>query len=151
MEIFPLDIKKQDLLNIINNININFSMYPTLNSWNKKENVPLLDTDRKRNYRTIITEAAKEKPNFDGKYRIVEFGYGTSAQYFFIIDLNNGKVFEGIPSTSGIKYTNDSSLIIINPMENLLQIWDDIIPSWEIIRYLKWEGETFKELLIIEH
>jgi hypothetical protein len=51
--------------------------------------IPILDTLNKRNYRTIITNASKQYPNFDEKYRIVEFGYGSGAQMFFIIDLNN--------------------------------------------------------------
>jgi hypothetical protein len=146
------DINYQVLFLIIENINIDFSHFPTISRWNRTPCTPILDTPSKINYRTIITEESKKEPNFDGKYRIVEFGYGSGAQYFFIIDLNNGNVYEGIPSTHGIKYTNDSSLIIINDPDVILgnwNSWGEDIPNWVIIEYILWEDNMFKKLLIV--
>jgi len=137
---------------IVNNVNLDFSQFPTMNKWNRDECVPILDNEIKRNYRTIITDASKKEPNFAGKYRIIEFGYGSSAQCFFIIDLNNGNVYEGYPSTHGIKYTVDSYMIIINDPEVVLETWDgwaESMPKWVVIEYLLWADYQFKKLLII--
>ena len=150
--IFPNDINYDTLSLIINNIHLDFSMFPTKNIWNGNEVSPILDTSQKRNYRTIITEASKLEPNFDGKYRIITFGYGSGAQYFFIIDLNNGNIYEGIPSTHGIRYNVNSSLIIINDSDVILNNWrgwDENIPNWISIDYVLWENNDFKLLLTI--
>ena len=148
----PEAINYETLYSIINSINIDFSQFPANYVWEGSINDPILDTERKLNYRTIITNATREIPNFNGKYRIVEFGYGSGAQYFFIIDLNNGNVYEGIPSTHGIKYTHDSSLIIINDTAAILENWRDLdedIPNWVKIEYVLWENDQFKNLLTV--
>jgi hypothetical protein len=131
------------------NIKIDFSRFPTKNKWKEKECSPILDTPSKRNYRTIINNGAKMEANFDGKYRIVEFGAGSSVQYFFIIDLNNGNVYEGRTSSYGIKYSTNSSMIIINPIENMFWEDGDLVPRWSFVEYLKWNGEEFIGLAII--
>ena len=123
-DVYANDIDYDTLSIIIKNSNLDFSIFPTKNIWNKTQYSPVLDTSKKRNYRTIITEASKLEPNFDGKYRIVEFGTGSSAQLFFIIDLNKGNVYEGIQSTDGIKYSINSSLIVINDPE-VLKGWQN--------------------------
>ncbi|MCL2800352.1 MAG: hypothetical protein FWD28_01155 [Treponema sp.] len=130
-------------------INIDFSLYPTLNIWDKKECMPVLDTELKLRYQTVITNASKLEPNFDGKYRITSFGYGSSAQYFFIIDLNNGNVFEGRVSSFGIKYNVNSSLIIINPIENMY--WEEIVPEWSTVEYIRWNGDRFIGLVKLNY
>jgi hypothetical protein len=135
---------------IINSIKLDFLKFPSKNIWNGEKCTPILDTQNKKNYRTIITNAAKQGPNFNGKYRIVEFGAGSGVQYFFVIDLNSGNVYEGIVSTYGIKYQQDSSLIIINDPEIVLLNLQDFygnIPC--AIEYLLWEDEQWKRLLII--
>jgi hypothetical protein len=150
--LFSNDIDYEKLIIIINNIEFDFSKFPSENIWNGEECIPNLDTPNKRNYRTIITNATKQEPNFNGKYRIVEFGVGSGVQYFFVIDLNNGNVYEGISSTNGIKYQRDSSLIIINDPEIVLSNWKDFngnIPNWVTIEYLLWEDEQWKRLLIV--
>jgi hypothetical protein len=131
------------------NIKIDFSLFSTKNGWERKECIPILDTSSKRNYRTIITNGTKMEPNFDGKYRIVEFGQGSGIQYFFIIDLNNGKVYEGRTSSFGIKYSVNSSLVVINPIENMFWEDGDFVPHWSFIEYIKWNGEEFIGLAII--
>jgi hypothetical protein len=150
--LFSNDIDYENLTIIVNNIELDFSKFPSKNIWNGGECIPNLDTQIKRNYKTIITNAAKQEPNFNGKYKIVEFGYGSGAQYFFVMDLNSGNVYEGIPSTHGIKYRQDSSLVIINDPEIVLSNWEDFnedIPNWITIEYLLWEDEQWKKLLIV--
>jgi hypothetical protein len=152
VNIFSNDINYEILSMIIKNINLDFSMLSTENTWNRNVCTPILDTQNKRNYRTIITNASKQEPNFNGKYRIVEFGQGTGIQMFFIIDLNNGNVYEGIPSTHGIKYTVNSSLIIINDPDIVLENWkdwDEDIPNWIFIEFVLWENDDYKKLLTI--
>jgi hypothetical protein len=150
--LFSNDIDYENLSIIVNNIELDFSKFPSKNIWNRGECIQNLDTQIKRNYETIITNASKQEPNFNGKYKIVEFGYGSGVQYFFVIDLNSGNVYEGISSTHGIKYRQDSSLIIINDPEIVLLNWKDFdgnIPNWITIEYLLWEGEQWKKILII--
>jgi hypothetical protein len=152
VNIFSNDINYETLSIIIKNTNFDFSLFSTKNNWDKNVCMPILDTSNKRNYRTIITNASKQEPNFNGKYRIVEFGTGSSAQMFFIIDLNNGNVYEGIPSTHGIKYTVNSSLIIINDPDIVLENWkgwDEDIPNWVSIEFVLWENDNYKKLLTI--
>jgi hypothetical protein len=152
VNIFSNDINYEVLSTIIKNTNLDFSVFLTKNNWNGNVCIPVLDSLNKRNYRTIITNAAKQDPNFDGKYRIVEFGYGSGAQMFFIIDLNSGNVYEGIPSTHGIKYTVNSSLIIINDPDIVLknwQYWDEDMPNWVFIEYVLWRNNNYKKILMI--
>lgn len=146
---YPDEMKWQEMRLIAENVKVDFSLFPTKNGWEKKNCSPVLDSPHKRNYRTIITNAAKNEPNFDGKYRIVEFGMGSGSQYFFIIDLNTGTVYEGRASSSGIKYSPDSSLIIINPIENMIWEDNDPVPIWSYVEYVKWNGQGFIGLLII--
>jgi hypothetical protein len=152
VNIFSNDINYEILSIIIKNANLDFSLFSTKNNWNKNDCVPILDTMDKMNYRTIITNASKQEPNFNGKYRIVEFGKGSGVQMFFIIDLNNGNVYEGILSTHGIKYTVNSSLIIINDPDIVLENWKDWnedIPNWIFIEFVLWENDNYKKLLTI--
>jgi hypothetical protein len=68
------------------------------------------------------------------------------------MDLNNGNVYEGIPSTHGIKYTVSSSLIIINDPDIVLENWkgwDEDIPNWISINFVLWENDNYKKLLTI--
>ncbi|MDR1127869.1 MAG: hypothetical protein LBL20_01035 [Treponema sp.] len=137
-------------MNLLNdNVKIDFSLFPTKHKWEKNKCIPVLDTPSKRNYRTIIAGGAEMEANFDGKYRIVEFGAGSGVQYFFIIDLNNGNVYEGRTSSFGIKYTTNSSMIIINPIENMFWEDGDFVPHWSFIEYIKWNGEGFISLAVI--
>jgi hypothetical protein len=72
--------------------------------------------------------------------------------WIFIIDLNNGNVYDGIQSTHGIKYNVNSSLIVINDPDVVLREWKntkEIIPNWIFIDYVIIENNNFKLLLRI--
>jgi hypothetical protein len=149
-EIYSKEITWGELKLIANNIKINNSIFFTKNKWDKKCYTPILDTEIKRNYRTIINENSKLEPNFDGKYRIITFGYGSSAQDFFMLDLNSGIVYEGRTSSFGLKYSINSSLIILNPIENM--DWgndDEIVPSYSSTEYINWNGQEFKTIIVL--
>jgi hypothetical protein len=141
--LYPQEMMWEEMKLLGENIKIDFSLFPTKNKWQEKECFPIFDTPAKRNYRTVITDGAKMEANFDGKYRIVEFGAGSGVQYFFIIDLNNGNVYEGKISTFGIKYNANSPMIIINPIENMFWEDGDLVPRWSFVEYVKWNGKEF--------
>ena len=128
---------------IASGITLSFSDFPTTNSWNGKNAVPILDTGQKHEYRTVISNAAKEPPNFDGKYKVVEFGCGTACQHFFIIDLGTGIVFDGRTTSFGAKYQLNSRLLIADPMVEIEKYWSGqkTVANWSITRYYLF-GET---------
>ncbi|MDD5930505.1 MAG: hypothetical protein PUC37_11955 [Spirochaetales bacterium] len=126
--------------------------YPSDIKWNENFAEPVLDTEMKRNYRTIITKASRLPPDFNGKYKIAKFGAGTSAYGFFIINLENGVVTEGFPFEFSLDYSLDSKLIIRNPKKEVLDYWvgevesREEIPDWYITEYYLFEDEEFSLL-----
>ena len=114
-------------------------------TWNGTNAEPILDTDLKKSYRTVITEASRMPPDFNGKYKIAQFGAGTMANGFFIINLETGEVTEGFAFEFALDYSIDSKLIIRNPKETVLDFWKDElkdgegIPDWCITEYYIFE------------
>ena len=114
-------------------------------TWNGTNAEPVLDTETKKNYRTIITEASRMPPDFNGKYKIAQYGAGTMANGFFIINLETGAVTEGFAFEFALDYSIDSKLIIRNPKEAILDFWKDEhkdgeeIPDWCITEYYIFE------------
>ena len=114
-------------------------------TWNGTNAEPILDTDLKKSYRTVITEASRMPPDFNGKYKIAQFGAGTMANGFFIINLETGAVTEGFAFEFALDYSIDSKLIIRNPKEAILDFWKDElkdgeeIPDWCITEYYIFE------------
>ena len=124
--------------------------FPTRFVWNGKNSAPVLDTEIKQNYKTLITQAACLPPNFNGKYKIAQFGAGTMAHGFFIINLESGVVTEGFTFEIALDYSVDSELIIRNPKEAVLDCWKDEleagekIPDWCITEFYRFENEELK-------
>lgn len=121
--------------------------FPSEFKWNGTNAEPVLDTDLKKSYRTIITEASRMPPDFNGKYKIAQFGVGTMANGFFIINLETGAVTEGFAFEFALDYSIDSKLIIRNPKETILDFWKDElkdgeeIPEWCITEYYVFKDE----------
>lgn len=119
--------------------------FPSEFKWNGTNAEPVLDTDLKKSYRTIITEASRMPPDFNGKYKIAQFGAGTMANGFFIINLETGAVTEGFAFEFALDYSIDSKLIIRNPKETILNYWEDElkdgeeIPEWCVTEYYLFE------------
>jgi len=138
---------------IINNVHLNHEQFATFNTWNKKICLPILDTEEKLRFRTIINNASSLEPNFDGKYRIITYGGGTGITGYFILDLNTGNVYESNSySYFGMDYNVNSSLLIINPPDKVIKYWEieyNIIPGWVQIEYLTIMNERLKTLLLI--
>ena len=115
--------------------------------WNGKNAAPVLDTETKKNYKTVITEASRLPPDFNGRYKIAQYGAGTMANGFFIINLETGIVTEGFTFELALDYSIDSRLIIRNPKEAVLDFWQnelkdgEEIPGWCITEYYLFEDD----------
>jgi hypothetical protein len=70
-----------------------FEKYPSEGQLAAKPARPILDTKKKRNYRTVLRTAASEGANFNGHYRIAYWGCGTNCISWAVIDLSGGKVW----------------------------------------------------------
>src|SRR5260370_14313188 len=78
-------------------------------------------------YRTRLTNAGKEPPNFAGHYRYVQWGCGSECISGAVIDLRTGEVFspplathsihssvcESAYDNSGVEFRLDSRLMIV--------------------------------------
>jgi hypothetical protein len=69
--------------------------YPAAEGFDGIPAAPVLGDPFMRKYATRIRQAAKQGPNFAGKYRIATWGLGTSAIAMAIIDEKTGTVYLG--------------------------------------------------------
>lgn len=80
-------------------------------------------------FKTRITEAYKNGPNFAGHYTVVEWGCGTGCQNHVIVDNLTGNIIENeIASNFGIEYRKDSRLLVARMGENGFGVCDDELP-----------------------
>lgn len=109
--------------------------------------VPInLNTPEIRRYRTVLRNAAKQKPNFAGRYIVATWGCGTSCQMSAIIDAKKGIVYmPGIQSEAGLKYRLNSRLLIVNPPEEIATYGANK-PDWLISRYYVWQNDNLKQV-----
>jgi hypothetical protein len=56
---------------------------------------PILKSRGQRLFRTRIRDAAKQGPNFAGRYRIAEWGCGAACVSIAVVDEKTGEVYEG--------------------------------------------------------
>lgn len=68
-----------------------------------------------RQFRTRLTQGAKEGPNFAGHYTVVEWGCGTNCGVSTIVDAITGKVYDGEGAERGTAFRLDSYLFIADP------------------------------------
>jgi hypothetical protein len=107
---------------------LRFTDYPVREQFTGK-NAPLVLTRKDRAYRTRLSEAAKEKPNFAGRYILAAWGCGTECLMGTLIDARTGRVY-WIPFTvccwgtdvdnnfRAIEFRPDSRLIIFTGARN---------------------------------
>ena len=138
---------------IADSISLNHEQFRTNNIWNEKVSAPVLDTELKNRYRTILNNASFMEPDFDGKYKIVSYGAGTGFTGYFILDLNTGTVHEpNVYSYFGADYNVSSSLLVINPPEEVVKYWEyeyGIIPGWVQVEYMAIVNGKLRTLLAI--
>jgi hypothetical protein len=70
-----------------------FSDYPVSENWHGTAAPVNLATRSERMFRTQLTNAAKEPPNFAGHYRVAYWGCGSVCSAGALIDLQTGDVF----------------------------------------------------------
>lgn len=143
------ELRSGDYKTLVSTITLNFEDFPAVKSWSGKHCEPVLDTDLKKQYRTLIKQNAAEEPNFNGIYRIAMFGAGTGWHGFFVINLESGIVTEGIFNEFGLEYSKDSRMLVVNPPETILDYWQDeeYIPARAFSSYLLFEEGQFIKLL----
>lgn len=73
-----------------------------------------------RTFQTRIREGVSEGANFAGNYAIASWGCGTNCQGHAIVNVENGSILP-IPLVSwfDISYSPTSTLLIVNPQENI--------------------------------
>jgi len=69
-----------------------FAAYPASPGYHGRNAEPQLSTPEARTYRTRLREAAKERPNFAGRYILTTWGCGTSCVMGAVIDAQSGRV-----------------------------------------------------------
>lgn len=71
------------------------------------------------NFKTAITEAVANGPNFAGKYAVAQWGCGTGCQGHAVVNVESGKIIAFGPETqAGIGISLESPIMITNPKEN---------------------------------
>jgi hypothetical protein len=72
-----------------------------------------------RQFKTRISQTYKEEGlNFSGHYCFVYWGCGSPCQESAIVDLVDGKVYDGPSATQGYEYRADSRMVILNPPDS---------------------------------
>jgi hypothetical protein len=77
-----------------------FARYPADRALVGRPARPDVAKGRARRYRTVLREAAREGPNFNGHYRVAWWGCGTNCIEWAVIDLRTGKVW--FPSSAAL-------------------------------------------------
>jgi len=140
-----------------------FEDFPELEKW-QDTNAPVkLTTPSERLFRTNLTNAAKEPPNFSGHYRITFWGCGSLCGAGAVVDLRTGNVYPpplGAHGTgwdrwimspaffdgSGVDFRPDSKLVIVRGGINYSERLKANVPD---VFYLVWEEDHFRQILFV--
>ena len=80
-----------------------FGRFPAEQVLSGQSHAPEMTTARARQFRTVLTAAAAQGPNFNGHYRIVQWGCGTACLEWAVIDLTNGRIWFNPSSLEGCR------------------------------------------------
>ena len=69
-----------------------FAAYPASPAYHGRNAEPKLSTPEERTFRPRLREAARERPNFAGRYILTTWGCGTSCVMGAVIDAQSGRV-----------------------------------------------------------
>lgn len=141
-----------------------FAEFPVSEKWNPPQAAVNLATPSERMFKTQLTNAAKEQPNFAGHYRIAYWGCGSVCAAGALVDLQTGNVYQ-LPlsnpngtgwerwimctaSFEGAKdeFHLDSRLIIVRCGLNFSEHLKKNIPDTS---YFVWENNRFQRLLYV--
>lgn len=141
-----------------------FEDYPVKEAWSGLPPNLRLTTRSEHLFRTNLTKAAKEAPNFAGHYRVAYWGCGSNCSSAALIDLQTGIVSppplstpNGSTSDRWIMCTArfqgaedefhlDSRLMIVRCGLNFSERLQKNIPD---TYYFLWEGNRFRRLLYL--
>jgi len=141
-----------------------FEDYPVTETWHDTPAPVKLTTASERLFRTNLTNAAKEQPNFAGHYRITYWGCGSNCSAGALVDLQTGDVFppplakpkgagweRWIMCTASFEGADDefrlgSRLLVVRCGLNYSQRLQKNIPD---TYYFLWEQNRFRQLLYI--
>lgn len=100
-----------------------------------------------RRFRTALRNGAKQGPNFAGHYTVVMWGCGSSCQVVAIVDAKTGSVYmPGVIAEAGAKYEIDSQLLVVNPPEDITDVYGNNPPDWLKSQYYVWENNQLVEI-----
>ena len=123
-----------------------FQQYRSTERSNRRPAPVNLNSPGARRFRTVLTNGAKQGPNFAGHYTVVIWGCGTSCQSMAIVDAKNGRVYmQGVTAEAGVKYQINSRLLIVNPPEELASYGANK-PDWLYSRYYVWENNRLRQI-----
>lgn len=120
-----------------------YTDYPAKEQFSGKPAAPDLksDPDAKR-LATVLTEGAKNGPDFAGHYTVVLWGCGTGCQSFVIVDAKSGAIHSPKISTErGLCYRKDSSLLIMDPITKDFVGDGEEVPAQYSTKYFSWDGK----------
>ena len=99
----------------------------------------------KKEYITVTKEGVKEHGiNFAGHYCFVYWGCGSPCKLSAVVDLNTGKVYDGISSGIGYSFKKDSRLMVVNPPDSTN--WYDKTVPYAIPEEYEWVDNEFRKI-----
>jgi hypothetical protein len=138
-----------------------FEDYPVPRSWDGKLAPLSLSLPSERMFKTRLTEAVSEPPNFADHFRFTSWGCGSNCAAGGFIDLQRGLVipppltagttgwdrwmycwqaFEG----AGVWTRPDSRLLIVRCGKTYIERLDDVVPD---TYYFVWDGSRFQSVI----
>lgn len=95
-----------------------------------------------------IASDTTKQPDFAGYYKILQISAGTMCSAILLIDCRTGKIVQAPFSVEvGCDYKLESSLFIVNPVEQIKEAFSDsMIPDWVRTDYYEWNGKKFVRL-----
>jgi hypothetical protein len=135
-----------------------FEDHPAAARWKGPSATPKLVTPSQRMFRTSLTNAAKEAPDFAGHYKFASWGCGSVCAAGAIIDLVTGTIYSppgggrgsgaeqwifsgGFVDGAYASYRVDSRLVIVRE-----QARD---PASQDLHFYVWESSGFRKLLSV--
>lgn len=141
-----------------------FEDFPVQEPWDGNRKPLKLLTRSERMFRTNLSNAASEEPNFAGRYRFAFWGCGANCAAGALIDLSTGEVFQppltlpnatgwdrwiigaGMLEGSGIDHRADSRLVVVRGGANYSERTGRNIPD---VSYHVWERDRFRQILFV--
>jgi hypothetical protein len=141
-----------------------FQDYAVAAAWHGPPASLKLTTSSERMFRTRLTDAAKEPPNFAGHFRVVYWGCGSNCSAGALVDLETGRVFPPpLAKPNGVGWERwmdcpacyegadnefhiDSRMMIVRCGLNYSERLQKNVPD---TYYFLWEGDHFRQLLYI--